>query len=53
MTARPKLSKDELEMVRKIFQYQMRTETKQSAFSWLLNFEPYCYCEEQLKKELL
>jgi len=53
MTAQHKLSKEELEMVRKIFQYQMKTDTKQSAFSWLLNFEPYCYCEDQLKKELL
>ena len=53
MTAQHKLSKEELEMVRKIFQYQMKTETKQSAFSWLLNFEPYCYYEDQLKKELL
>jgi len=31
----------------------MQKETKAVAFSWLLNFEPYCYCEEQLKKELL
>ena len=32
---------------------EMKTDVKEAAFSWLLNFEPYCYCEDQLKKELL
>ena len=39
---------------RMLFQNKLlKTETKAVAFSWLLNFEPYCYCEEELKKELL
>ena len=53
MTARHLLSKDELELVKKIFKFKMKTETKQASLSWLLNFEPYCYCEDQIKKELL
>ena len=48
-----KLSKTDLEIAKILFQNQMKTDTKAVAFSWLLNFEPYCYCEEQLKKELL
>ena len=48
-----KLSETDLEMAKILFQNQMKTDTKAVAFSWLLNFEPYCYCEEQLKKELL
>jgi hypothetical protein len=48
-----KLSETDLEIAKILFQNQMKTETKAAAFSWLLNFEPYCYCEEQLKKELL
>ena len=42
-----------LEIAKILFQNQMKTDTKSVAFSWLLNFEPYCYCEEELKKELL
>ena len=48
-----KLSETDLEIAKILFQNQMKTDTKAVAFSWLLNFEPYCYCEEQLKKELL
>jgi hypothetical protein len=48
-----KLSETDLEIAKILFQNQMKTDTKAVAFSWLLNFEPYCYCDEQLKKELL
>ena len=47
------LSKTDLEIAKILFSNQMSSKTKSAAFSWLLNFEPYCYCEEQLKKELL
>lgn len=53
MMVKQELSLQELEIARIIFQYQMKTDSKSVAFSWLLNFEPYCYCETQLKKELL
>jgi hypothetical protein len=53
MLLQNKLSETDLEIAKILFQNQMKTETKAVAFSWLLNFEPYCYCEEQLKKELL
>ena len=53
MISQNKLSEIDLEMAKILFQNQMKTETKAVAFSWLLNFEPYCYCEEELKKELL
>lgn len=53
MVSKQELSKSELELARVIFQHQMKTDAKEAAFSWLLNFEPYCYCEDQLKKELL
>ena len=53
MSPQNKLSEPDLEIVKILFQNKMKTETKAVAFSWLLNFEPYCYCEQQLKKELL
>ena len=53
MVSKQELSKSELELASVIFQHQMKTATKTAAFSWLLNFEPYCYCEDQLRKELL
>ena len=53
MISQNKLSEVDLEMAKILFQNQMKTETKAVAFSWLLNFEPYCYCEDELKKELL
>ena len=53
MLAQNKLSANDLEIVKILFQNQMKKDTKAVAFSWLLNFEPYCYCEDQLKKELL
>jgi hypothetical protein len=53
MLLQNKLSETDLEIAKILFQNQMKTETKAVAFSWLLNFEPYCYWEDQLKKELL
>ena len=53
MVSKQELSKRELELARVVFQYQMKTQTKEAAFSWLLSHEPYCYCEDQLRKELL
>ncbi len=53
MISQNKLSQMDLKIVKILFQEKMKTETKAVAFTWLLNFEPYCYCEEQLKKELL
>lgn len=47
------LSISELELAKKIFNYRLQSDTKTVAFSWLLNFEPYCYFEAQLKEELL
>lgn len=53
MLPQNKLSEADLEIAKILFKNQMKMETKAVAFSWLLNFEPYCYCEEDLKKELL
>ena len=53
MISQNKLSEIDLEIAKILFQNQMKTDTKAVAFSWLLNFEPYCYCEDELKKELL
>ena len=53
MLLKQELSKDELEIVRIIFRNKMQTTTKAVAFSWILNFEPYCYFEDQLKNDLL
>ena len=53
MISQNKLSDTDLEIAKILFQNQMKTDTKAVAFSWLLNFEPYCYCEKELKKELL
>ena len=53
MLSQNNLSKTDLEIATLLFENKMQKETKAVAFSWLLNFEPYCYCEEQLKKELL
>jgi hypothetical protein len=47
------LSAEELQDVKKIFRYQCSEMTKNAAFTWLLSFEPYCYYETQLRKELL
>lgn len=53
MLSQNKLSETDLEIAKILFQNRMKTDTKVVAFSWLLNFEPYCYCEKELKKELL
>lgn len=52
MYKREKLSEEEIEQVKKIFNYQCTKMTKSAAFSWILSFEPYCYYEIQLNKEL-
>ena len=49
MYKREKLSEDEIDQVKKIFNYQCTKMTKSAAFSWILSFEPYCYYEIQLK----
>lgn len=51
--SRNELSESDLKIARILFQDQLKNSTKQVAFSWLLNFEPYCYFENQLKRELL
>ena len=53
MLTQIKLSETEIEIAKILFQDKMTSETAAVAFSYLLNFEPYCYCEDQLKKELL
>lgn len=52
MVGRDELSEAGIEEVKKIFQYQCAKMTKPAAFAWLLSFEPYCYYESQLKREL-
>jgi hypothetical protein len=52
MIKKDKLSEDEIKHAKILFQYQCSLMTKSAAFSWLLNFEPYCYYEMQLNKEL-
>ena len=52
ISKKEKLNKQELQLVKKIFQYQCGQMTKAAAFSWLLSFEPYCYHEDQLNKYL-
>lgn len=47
------LSEIDLKIAKILFQNQLKISTKMVAFSWLLNFEPYCYFEHQLKAELL
>jgi hypothetical protein len=43
----------DLTIARSLFKEQLKYNTKSVAFSWLMNFEPFCYFESQLKKELL
>ena len=44
------LSEFELEIAKKIFKFKSIEETKSVALSYLLSFEPFCYFENQLKK---
>ena len=53
MITHSELSSIDLDIAKILFQNQMKSMTKFAALSWLLNFEPYCYCEKQLKKEFL
>jgi len=52
MNKKDKLSEVELLHAKILFDYQCTLMTKAAAFSWLLSFEPYCYYEMQLNKEL-
>lgn len=52
MNKKDKLSEVELMHAKILFEYQCTLMTKAAAFSWLLSFEPYCYYEMQLNKEL-
>lgn len=52
MYKKDKLTEEEIFHAKKIFNYQCTKMTKSAAFSWLLSFEPYCYYESQLNKEL-
>jgi hypothetical protein len=52
MYKKDRLDDEELLYARKIFNFQCTKMTKSAAFSWLLSFEPYCYYESQLNKEL-
>lgn len=44
------LSKDDLTIAEAILKEKLKTTTKAESITWLLGFEPYCYCEEQIKK---
>ena len=52
MNKKDKLSEVDLMHAKILFDYQCTLMTKAGAFSWLLSFEPYCYYEMQLNKEL-
>ena len=47
------LSEEDLKIAKVIFNNKIKETTKSAAITWLLSYEPYCYCEDQLKKELL
>jgi hypothetical protein len=52
MFKKDNLSEEEIKHAKILYKFQCTLMTKFAAFSWLLNFEPYCYYEMQLKKEL-
>jgi len=52
MLVKNELSQSDIEIAKLLFQEQMKAGTVAYALTWLLNFEPYCYFEDQLKKEL-
>jgi hypothetical protein len=52
MYKKEKLTEEEILHAKKIFNYQCTKMTKSAAYSWLLSFEPYCFYESQLNKEL-
>ena len=53
MWSRSEMSDNEIELAQIIFDSQRSQMTKQQAFTYILNFEPFCYFENQLKKLLL
>jgi hypothetical protein len=52
MYKKDKLTDEEILLAKRIFNHQCASMTKSAAFSWLLSFEPYCYYESQLNKEI-
>ncbi len=44
-----KLTQGEIELAVKIFEFKCREMPASTAFQWMLNLEPYCYYETQLK----
>ena len=51
--ANRELADSDLTIARTLFKEQLKYNTKNVAFSWLMNLEPFCYFESQLKEELL
>lgn len=52
MYKKESLSAEEISQAKIIYNFQCTKMTRAVAFSWLLGFEPYCYYETQLNKEL-
>ena len=50
---RNKLTEPEIHLADLLFKDKITQMSKSAAFSWLLQHEPYCYYEHQLKEELL
>ncbi len=48
-----KLTQSDIEIAKFVFKNKITEMSKSAAFSWLLQHEPFCYYEEQLKEELL
>ena len=48
-----KLTQSDIQIAKFVFKNKITQISKSAAFSWLLQREPFCYYEDQLKKELL
>ena len=46
------LNEFEINCAKNMYQFKCTEVSSAAAFDWLLNFEPYCYFEEILKKEI-
>lgn len=53
ITYQSELSKADMEIAEKIFIGLCGKMTKNAAFNWLISYEPYCFCQEQLKNQFL
>ena len=53
MNVHNKLSSTDLLYAKVLFNSKLQNMNKSAAFSWLLNHEPYCYYEDELRKKLL